>query len=181
MAISFGVRVRMGSAAAVALAVIAIVGAHQPSPDVIPPASHAQVSPTKTVAVQWPKTASRCTASVESDRTDMSSPLYPHALAVSQALAKVGNQKAALAALPIVHSSRLPLGTVIQYIPPSSWKPASATNAELAYYSIPVRPAGGTALQAWKSEWIDHFSKVLAVSFCTPSPAATTVTYGTTV
>jgi hypothetical protein len=47
-------------------------------------------------------------------------------------------------------------------IPPAGWKPATASESELKFFDVPVRPRGGVALAQWKSEWIDHFSSIQA-------------------
>jgi hypothetical protein len=41
-------------------------------------------------------------------------------------------------------------------IPPSQWRPVSASAVELDYYGIPARPADPSALQAWLTEWTDY-------------------------
>ncbi|MHB8450075.1 MAG: G1 family glutamic endopeptidase [Mycobacteriales bacterium] len=50
--------------------------------------------------------------------------------------------------------------TLSQRVPPSSWRPATASAQELAYYGIPPRPSGGAELESWNA----HFGQLTFVS-----------------
>jgi hypothetical protein len=74
-------------------------------------------------------------------------------------------------------------------VPPSSWRPTTATGAELAFYHIPAEPSGSGGA-TWLSEWSDYKAAPAPTGFCEtgissggaavsssstgPSPAVTT-------
>ncbi len=57
--------------------------------------------------------------------------------------------------------------TAQQRIPPTGWKPATATQFELTYFNIPPRPAAtDPTYAAWKDEWVDHYSGIEPATLC---------------
>lgn len=65
-----------------------------------------------------------------------------------------------------VYKIAAPLGTTTEVIPPKSWRPADATQAELKYFGVPQRPSSPSALKRWQYYWIQHFSTITLTVPC---------------
>jgi hypothetical protein len=77
-----------------------------------------------------------------------------------------GGSWATAAGAATVYRFELAGSPVEQRIPPASWRPLTATAAELAFYGIPARPADPAARAAWTAEW-HNYTGFAAPGICT--------------
>jgi hypothetical protein len=65
--------------------------------------------------------------------------------------------------------------TAEERVPQDSWRPANATETELRFFGVPVRPDEDSEIQSWLDNWDKHFRGFTPVALCVPMAGRSTL------